>query len=144
VKAFGEQFRQVLPAGYLSIEHTPGNIPVGLGPSDWAPGGLMQTYDALLSEYATVHEDSYWQVVGRCIDPYYRPADMPAGDDPHPPKYLPGQQTPRGPFFYVAFEPTQNGVYEWCRGRCSREAMQQQDGYMRGTGVTLTGYPVTW
>ncbi len=144
MKNFGELFRRVLPNGYLAIEHTPGNIPIGLGPGDWATGGAMQTYDTVMSEYHTVHEDSYWQVVGRCIEPFYRPSDMPAGDDPNPPKYLPGQQTPRGPYFYVAFEPTTAGVYEWCRGRCTLEQIKQQDAYMRSTGVTLTGYPCHW
>jgi hypothetical protein len=134
----------VLPFGYLAIEHTPGNIPVGLGPSDWSPhDGIMSTYDTVMSEYATVHEDSYWQVVARCIDTYHRPPDMPDGDDPNPPKYL-AQGSPRGPYFYVAFEPTKAGVYEWCRGRCTLQQIKDQDAYMRGTGVTLTGYPVRY
>jgi hypothetical protein len=103
----------------------------------------MVTFDTILSEYNTFHEDSYWQIAGRMISPYHRPADQPAGDDPNPPFYL-GPGSPRGPYFYVAFEPTKNGVYEWCRGRCSREAMQQEDAYIRATGVTWTGYPVMW
>jgi hypothetical protein len=144
MKEFGALFRRVLPAGFLAIEHTPGNIPVGLGPSDWSPhDGIMSTYDTVMSEYATVHEDSYWQVVARCIDTYHRPSDQPSGDDPNPPKYL-AQGSPRGPYFYVAFEPTTAGVYEWCRGRCTLEQIREQDAYMRGTGVTLTGYPVVW
>jgi hypothetical protein len=144
MKNFGELFRRLLPDGYLAIEHTPGNIPIGLGPGDWSPhGGPMSTYDTVMSEYATVHEDSYWQVVARCIDTYHRPADQPAHDDPNPPKYL-AQGSPRGPYFYVAFEPTTAGVYEWCRGRCTLEQIKEQDAYMRSTGVTLTGYPVRW
>jgi hypothetical protein len=143
VKDFGLLFRSILPAGYLSIEHTPGNIPCGEGGGDYSAGGIMTTFDTILSEYNTVHEDSYWQIVRRMISPYHRPPDQPAGDDPHPPFYLaPG--SPRGPYFYCAFEPTKNGVYEWCRGRCTRDAMQQEDVYMRNTGVTLTGYPVHW
>jgi hypothetical protein len=143
VKQFGELFRQILPAGYLSIEHTPGTIPCGEGGGDYAPGGLMTTYDTILSEFNTVHEDAYWQIVGRMLEHYVRPPDQPAGDDPHPPWYL-RTPSPRGPYFYVAFEPTQAGVYEWCRGRCTIEQIKQQDAYMRSTGVTLTGYPVRW
>jgi hypothetical protein len=143
VKSFGELFRRVLPSGYLGIEHTPGNIPCGEGGGDYAPGGLMTTYDTIMGEYNTFHEDSYWQIAGRMISPYHRPADQPRGDDPNPPFYL-GPGSPRGPYYYIVFEPTKNGVYEWCRGRCTREAMQQEDAYIRGTGATLTGYPVIW
>ena len=132
-----------LPLGYLSIEHTPGNIPCGEGGGDYAPGGLMTTYDTMLGEYHTFHEDSYWQIAGRMLDVYHRPADQPAGDDPNPPKYL-GPDSPRGPYFYVVFEPTTAGVYEWCRGRTTIAAMQQEDAYIRATGATLTGYPVIW
>jgi hypothetical protein len=103
----------------------------------------MTTYDTIMGEYNTFHEDSYWQIAGRMLDEYHRPPDQPRGDDPNPPKYL-GPDCPRGPYFYVVFEPTTNGVYEWCRGRCTREAMQQEDAYIRATGATLTGYPVRW
>jgi len=143
VKAFGDKFRQILPNGYLSIEHTPGNIPVGEGGGDYQPGGLMNTFDTMMGEYDTFHQDSYWQIAGRMLDEYHRPPDQPAGDDPHPPKYL-GPDSPRGPYFYVVFEPTKAGVYEWCRGRCTIEEMKQEDAYIRATGATLTGYPVHW
>jgi hypothetical protein len=143
VKAFGERFREMLPNGFLSIEHTPGNIPVGEGGGDYQPGGLMTTFDTMMGEYNTFHEDSYWQIAGRMLDEYHRPPDQPAGDDPNPPKYL-GPDSPRGPYFYVVFEPTKNGVYEWCRGRCSIESIKQEDAYIRATGATLTGFPVKW
>jgi hypothetical protein len=143
VKAFGEKFRHILPKGFLSIEHTPGNIPVGEGGGDYQPGGLMTTFDTMMGEYNTFHEDSYWQIAGRMLDVYNRPPDQPRGDDPNPPKYL-GPDSPRGPFFYVVFEPTKDGVYEWCRGRCTIESMKQEDAYIRASGATLTGYPVIW
>jgi hypothetical protein len=143
VKAFGELFRQILPLGYLAIEHTPGNIPVGEGGGDYLPGGLMCTYDTIMGEYDTFHQDSYWQIGGRMIRPWNRPPDQPAGDDPHPPMYL-SQDNPRGPFFYVVFEPTRPGAYEWCRGRCTLEQIKQEDAYIRASGATLTGYPSKW
>lgn len=138
VKDFGVLFRQLLPNGYLAIEHTPGNIPCGEGGGDYAPGGLMRTYDTIMSEYNTVHEDSCWQVVGRMVSPYNRPADQPAGDDPHPPFYLaPGNE--RGPYYYVAFEPTKGGIYEWCRGRCTVQDVTNTRTYLRELGCAYTG-----
>ncbi len=138
VRDFGALFRQLLPNGYLAIEHTPGNIPCGEGGGDYAPGGLMRTYDTIMSEFNTVHEDSCWQVVARMVSPYNRPPDQPTGDDPHPPWYLaPG--TERGPYFYVAFEPTIGGVYQWCRGQCSLADVEAVRSYLRGLGCTLTG-----
>jgi hypothetical protein len=138
VKAFGELFRGTLPDGYLALEHTPGNIPCGEGGQDFAPGGLMRNYDTILSEFGTVHEDSCWQVVARMVHPYHRPPDQPAGDDPNPPFYLaPG--TERGRYYYVAFEPTVGGVYEWCRGRCTLEQVNAVRAYLHGLGCELTG-----
>ncbi len=138
VRKFGELFRSILPTGYLAIEHTPGNIPCGEGGQDFAPGGLMRNFDTILSEFNTVHEDSCWQVVARMVPSYNRPSDQPSGDDPHPPFYLaPG--TERGPYFYVAFEPTKGGVYEWCRGYCSIEDVNAVRSYLRGLGCVLTG-----
>lgn len=138
VRDFGELFRQFLPDGNLAIEHSPGHIPCGEGGSDYAPGGLMQNYDTIMSEFNTVHEDSCWQIVARMVKPYHRPPDQPSGDDPNPPFYLaPGN--PRGPYFYVAFEPTIGGVYQWCRGQCTLSDVQNVRAYLRGLGCTLTG-----
>jgi hypothetical protein len=138
VRKFGELFRSLLPNGYLAIEHTPGNIPCGEGGSDYAPGGLMQTYDTILSEFNTVHEDSCWQIVARMVADYHRPADQPAGDDPYPPFYL-SHGTPRGRYYYVAFEPTKGGVYEWCRGHCTLDEVNEVRAYLHSLGAELTG-----
>lgn len=138
VRDFGILFRQSLPDGHLAIEHSPGHIPCGEGGADYAPGGIMTTYDTIMSEFNTVNEDSCWQIVGRLVSPYNRPPDQPAGDDPHPPFYLaPG--TDRGPYFYVAFEPTKGGVYEWCRGQCSEADVQATRQYLRNLGCSFTG-----
>lgn len=138
VKAFGELFRSILPNGALAIEHTPGNIPCGEGGSDYAPGGLMTTYDTILSEFNTVHENSCWQIVARLVPSYVRPPDQPANDDPNPPFYLaPGN--PRGKYFYVAFEPTVGGIYQWCRGQCSEADVQKVRSYLKALGCAYTG-----
>lgn len=145
IRDLGRQFRLILPNGYLALEHTPGNIPVGLGPQDYDIDGLMSTYDTLMGEYATVHENSFWQVLARMQRPFYRPSDMPANNpdgtpnDPNPPHYT-AQGTPRGPYFYIAYEPTTGGVYEWCRGRCSLEQVREVDSYMRSCGAMYTGF----
>jgi hypothetical protein len=98
----------------------------------------MQNYDTILSEFNTVHEDSCWQIVARMVPHYVRPADQPAGDDPHPPYYLfPGN--PRGRYFYVAFEPTVGGVYQWCRGACTLKDVEDTRAYLRALGCELTG-----
>lgn len=138
VRQFGELFRSLLPQGHLAIEHTPGNIPVGNGPSDYAPGGMMTTYDTVLSEFGDVHSDSCWQVVARMVPSYTRPPDQPASDDPHPPHYL-AVDTLRGPYFYVAFEPTIGGVYQWARGQCTLADVNAVRAYTRAMGCTLVG-----
>jgi hypothetical protein len=138
VRAFGELFRSLLPHGALAFEHSTGHIPCGEGGADYAPGGLMRNYDTILSEFNSVHEDSCWQIVARMVPHYVRPPDQPAGDDLNPPFYLaPG--TPRGPYFYVAFEPTIGGVYQWCRGDCTLDDVNAVRSYLRGLGCELTG-----
>ena len=51
IRKFGAYFRSSLPNGYLAIEHNPGHIPAGGGPADWLPGGTMDGYDVVMSEY---------------------------------------------------------------------------------------------
>lgn len=132
---FGNLFRQCLPQGYLAIEHTPGNIPVGEGGSDWVVGGPMMNYDVVLSEFffwqpGTPAGDQVWQIVARLNRPYNRPADQPANDDPHPPFYL-AYDTPRGPVSYVPFE---YATYQWTRGQVSAQTVQQLRDYFYGLG----------
>lgn len=139
IAAFGQQFRALCPNGHLAIEHQPGRMPVGNGPSDWARGaGIMEHYDVLLSEFANWPEkgDQIWQVAARSLGPAYRrPADQPAHDDPNPPWYLaPG--TARGPYLSVAFEFAE---YPWVRSRISAEDVSLGRAYFRALGYTCTG-----
>lgn len=128
---FGRLFRALLPDGYLGIEHTPGNIPVGEGGSDWAAGGRMQVYDLILSEFFwPVTGDQVWQVIGRLNRPYHRPPDQPAGDDPNPPFYL-AATTPRGPVSYVPYE---YATYQWTRGQVSAADVQSARDYFHAMG----------
>ena len=108
------QARRMRPACYLGLEHDPGEIPVGGGPADYAPGGRMDGFDVILGEFqsgAGLHSDTTWQVLGRMIRPDNRPPDQPASDDPHPPFYL--ADSPRGPRFYCAWET--DYPYRWVR-----------------------------
>lgn len=112
---FGALFRKIHPTGYLYIEHTPGNIPLGEGGYDWAPGPFdpskgreaygMRHFDTIGAEFVNWpdRDDTIWQVAGRMLNPYHRPAEQPSADDPHPP-FLLAAGTPRGPWCAVAYE----------------------------------------
>jgi len=128
---FGQLFRQVLPDGYLGIEHSTGHIPVGEGGSDWGPDGRMLVYDVVLSEFNwPTTGDQVWQIVGRLISPYHRPPDQPSGDDPNPPFYL-GTPNPRGPVFYVPYE---YATYQWTRGQVTAQQVETSRQYFRDMG----------
>lgn len=137
IAAFGVAFRALLPNGYLAIEHQPGRIPTGEGGSDWLAGGAMTAYDVLLSEFeswplGTPAGDQVWQIGGRLLGPRYRrAADQPATDDPHPPWYL-REGNPRGRYFAVAFETTDE--YLWVRGRVTAETCLARRQYFYDRG----------
>jgi len=136
VLAFGAKFRSILPDGYVCIEHGIGTIPVGEGGREYAGG--MQTYDVIMSEFPNWPDrgDAVWQVAARLLGPAYRrPADQPAGDDPHPPFYLaPG--TPRGPYVTCAFE---FAKFPESRGQIPPDEVQRARDYYRALGYTFTG-----
>ena len=137
IQAFGTAFRQLLPLGFLGIEHGPGYIPVGGGPADYAPGGKMDAYDVVMGEYnQPPNDDATWQVLGRMIRPYTRPPDQPQGDDLNPPFYL--VDSPRGPRYYIAFE---TGEYEFVRGQISVDTLKQQGQYLRNMGAKFVCLP---
>lgn len=136
VGAFGSRFRQLLPNGYLALEHNIGHIPVGNGPVDYAPGGLVSSYDVILTEFDPydLHQDSTWQIAARLLGPRWRrPSDMPAGDDPSPPWYLaPG--TPRGLYYTNAFE---YDTYFWVRNRATAAQVDQHRQYLKSLGYPI-------
>lgn len=128
---FGQLFRQVLPDGYLAIEHSTGHIPVGEGGSDWETDGRMMVYDAVLSEFNwPTTGDQVWQIVGRLTHPYNRPPDQPPHDDPNPPFYL-GNDNPRGPVYYIPYE---FATYEWTRGQVTAQQVEQSRQYFYSMG----------
>lgn len=138
IASFGQLFRQILPDGFLAIEHATGVIPVGGGVNDYNPGGKMQPYDVIMSEFNNwpITGDPTWQIAGRMLGPaFHRPADMPSGDDPNPPFYL-AAGTPRGPYRTVAYE---FATYPWVRGRISAADVEAGRLYYQQLGYTYTG-----
>lgn len=136
IQALGWLFRKLLPVGHLGIEHDTGHIPVGNGPSDYAPGGAMTDYDVILSEYdLPLGTDSTWQVTARLVSPYHRPSDQPVWDDPNPPFYL-ATPTTRGPYYHCAFEWSE---YYWVRSQLSAADVNDGRTYLRGLGCRWTG-----
>ena len=139
IKNFGVEFRKLLPLGNLAIEFNPGHIPVGNGPSDYAPGGMMTDYDVVVGEfnYPNYREDSTWQVVARLVPNYNRPSDQPSRDDPNPPFYLaPGNA--RGQYFFWAMEV---GEYQWVRDPSILQELINTGNYFRGMNATNVGLP---
>lgn len=138
VAEFGRYFRTLLPDGYLAIEHDIGHIPIGNGPSDWAPGGAMQNFDVVFSEFdnqPTPDNDSYWQVAARLLGPaYIRPADQPPDDDPPPAPFYLLHPTPRGPVYAHALE---YWAYPFVRGAVTAAEVQDKRRLMRGLGYAL-------
>jgi hypothetical protein len=134
--------RSSCPTCYLFIEHNVGHIPLGEGPSDWHPGGLMDGFDLLLSEfYDGVFDDTVWQIAARTIGlvekggTYVRPTDQPANDDLNAPYYLaPGSS--RGPFKACAFE---FGMYGWVRQFSSAESQAAWRQYFKNIGYQCGG-----
>ncbi|HXU02818.1 MAG TPA: hypothetical protein VN903_17755 [Polyangia bacterium] len=136
---FGQEFRRLLPNGYLAIEHDPGHIPMGGGPADWAIDGPMATWDVILSEYDysddTPPSGSVWQVACRLLGPkWVRPSDC---DDYITTEYAIahwylGQGNPRGPYFPCAFEWW--ATYNWVQWRTTAESVASQRAYLSALG----------
>lgn len=127
-------FRSLEPTGYLGLEHTTGNIPVGEGSTDWKTGGRLDAVDTVFSEFNpfNLHEDSSWQIIPRFTRPYIRPADQPAGDDPNPDFYL--ADCSRGKRFYIMYEIK---TYRWVRG-CSYQEVLEAALYLHAMAPNAT------
>lgn len=133
IQTFGQTFRQLDPNGVLTLEFNTGHIPVGNGPADYTPTGMMADFDGLLVEFDLwpMTGDGEWQILGRLLGPaYHRPSDQPATDDPHPPFYL-GTDSARGPWGVTCFE---WGTYTHTRSDYSRAQMNAAIAYYLGMG----------
>lgn len=115
------------------LEFSTGHIPLGNGPSDYAPGGAMVDYDVIMAEFDNwpTLGDAEFQIIGRMIGPaYVRPPQQPSGDDPHPPWYL-ATPSPRGAYYFIAFE---YATYQWTRSQISATMVQQGRAWYLATG----------
>lgn len=157
VRAFGAQLKVAAAPNdvLLYIEHDMGHIPTGKGPADFEPGGTMEDYDGVMSEYENGLERTndqnpdtnpgtqFWMIADRLAgedgkSTWRRPADMPNGPqwDPSPPFYL-GAKNKRGHYIrYVGYE---WGIYLQVRGRYPTAQCDQDRAYVRNCGVRHTG-----
>lgn len=127
--------RSVCPKCYLFIEHNVGHIPLGEGPTDWTPTGLMKDFDVLFSEfYDGVFDDTVWQIAGRTIRPYNRPAEQVG--DPNPPDYMHGNLRDPNRQPACAFE---FGMYGWVRSLSSAASQASWRQYFKNIGYTCGG-----
>lgn len=123
-------------AQYLAIEFNAGHIPLGGGPSDYAPAGPMAGFDTILAEFDNwpTLSDVEFQILGRMLGPaYIRPPQQPSGDDPHPPFYL-ASPSPRGPYYFVSFE---YATYPWVRSELTAAQVATGRAWYQSCGSTL-------
>lgn len=135
VISFGNFFRQILPEGYLGLEHSTGKIPVGEDGVDWKTDGPLNAYDTCLSEYNPFNlaSNDTWQIVARLTRPYNRPPDQPTGDDPHPPYII--ENCSRGKRFYIMYELL---TYLWVRGQVTVEECNAWYDYFKAMAPNAT------
>jgi hypothetical protein len=141
VAAFGALFEATVrvkyPHAVLALEHDIGHPPLGDGALNYGVGTQMAAYDIVASEYngqggdtqCLVHDDNVWQINGRLRyedQPYHRPADQPAGDDPDPPGYF--ADSARGPILHECME---WATYEDVRGWCTPAGIENDRAYLR-------------
>ncbi len=143
IERFGTAFAQEYDDDVcLAIQHNGGHIPVGNGPVDYEPGGMMARYDVVCSEYDDNYESpslgnqTIWQVNGRLERHYVRPPDQVG--DPDPPFYL--IDTPRGRRYHCAMEGGLiYGAYGWVRNWTAESDCDRWRQYERGMGCQYTG-----
>lgn len=105
-----------------------------IDPSLLDPGHNWKPMPPLTNEQRAPF-DQVWQIVGGMIQPFNRPADMPNNDYPGGVPYRLGGGTPRGPFFYNAFE---YDTYGWVRG-LPLATVQAHRSYLVGLGCDWVG-----
>lgn len=108
--------RSIQPNCYLGIEFNVGHIPLGQGPGDYAPGGLMEGFDSVFGEFPTVvpfptdpdSKSNITQILSRMLRNYVPDPQWPPDSAPY---YL--LDSPRGPRTFIAWET--NEPYDWVR-----------------------------
>lgn len=125
--------------GYLGQEYSIGHCQIGGrwdGEATYVDGP-GRALDVILQEFPasppmpTANPNDVWQMCGRMVHPYHRDPDQ--IDDPTPPYYL-RQGTPRGPYYYVAFE---YDTYNWVRGQVTSAQVESDRQYLRARGCAI-------
>lgn len=90
--------------------------PYPMQPPNAIPANLLnaQGWKATTTNEQRAPWDQVWQMTGRMVQPYNRPSDQPANDDPGGAPFLLASGTPRGPFFYIKWEFDTYGWVRWC------------------------------
>lgn len=107
---WGAIARNINPDILLGLEFQPGEIPLGLGPADYAPGGQMENFDSILAETRWPPDPTIWAIFSRCLLDYVVQPDQ-TSDFPPVPFYL--LNSDRGPRVFVGWETYE--PYEWVR-----------------------------
>ncbi len=108
--------------------------PPGLIPAQYLDGRNWKPMPPLTNEQRAPW-DQVWQIVGAMIPNFQRPADMPDNDYPDGIPYRLSAGTPRGPFYYVAWE---FDTYGWVRF-CPLSQVQSHRAALQSLGCTLVG-----
>lgn len=133
------EMRRVINAsagGGIALELAAGYASWGDGGANWESeaGKAVDTVLSELPEPLEYNWNQVWQIVARLNRPYIRPPNQPAHDDPNPPFYLHGG-TPRGPFYYSAFE---FDTYSWVR-KMTLPEVEAHRAYLYALGCSLVG-----
>jgi len=135
VPAYAALVRSIIPNAVIGIEFNTGHIPIGEGGGDFLPGSRMKDYDIVAGEFNPgLNDDATWQILGRMVRPYNRPADQPSGDDPNPPFYLIDSE--RGPRVFNCFE---WNLYDWVRDRVSVDQLAKDRARLIAMGCKVVG-----
>lgn len=108
--------------------------PPSLIPPDLLDGRNWKPMPPLTNEQRAPF-DQVWQIAGALISPFNRPADMPENDYPGGVPYRLSGGTPRGAFYYIAFE---YDTYGWVRG-LPLSTVQEHRAYLSSIGCQFIG-----
>ncbi len=114
-------------------------FPYPMGPPTLIPSNLLDGRNwkpmPPLTNEDRAPWDQVWQIAGALISPFNRPADMPDNDYPGGVPYRLSGGTPRGPFYYIAFE---YDTYGWVRG-CPLSQVQEHRSALKALGCQWVG-----
>lgn len=130
----GERNDWATPDGQM-VDTILQEFPINWGPPEAPPANLLTPDGRDWSPSASNDDRAPWTQVWlmqRMLGPLYRrPSSQPPNYDPNPP-YLLGGGTPRGRFFYIAWERT---TFMWTRQNCDISLVHQQTQVVKDLGA---------